>query len=38
MRLSSNDYIKERENMKSKDEEKNIEYTYARLNKIKKIK
>lgn len=36
MRLSSNDYIKERENMKSKDEEKNIEYTYARLNKIKK--
>lgn len=36
MRLSSNDYIKERENMKSNDEEKNIEYTYARLNKIKK--
>jgi len=36
MRLSSNDYIKERENMKSKDEEKNIEYTCARLNKIKK--
>ena len=36
MRLSSNDYIKERESMKSNDEEKNIEYTYARLNKIKK--
>lgn len=37
MRLSSNDYIKERESMKSNDEEKNIEYTYARLNKIKKL-
>lgn len=36
MRLSSNDYIKERESMKSNDEEKNIEYTYARLNQIKK--
>lgn len=37
MRLSSNDYIKERESMKSNDEEKNIEYTYARLRKIKKL-
>ena len=36
MRLSSNDYIKERNNMKTEDEEVQIEYTYARLNKIKR--
>lgn len=36
MRLSSNDYIKEREEMKSEDEFITIKYTYARLNKIKK--
>ena len=36
MRLSSNDYIKERNNMKTRDEEVQIEYTYARLNKIKR--
>ena len=36
MRLSSNDYIKEKSNMKTKDEEVQIEYTYARLNKIKR--
>lgn len=38
MRLSSNDYIKEREEMKSEDEFITIKYTYARLNKIKKTK
>lgn len=38
MRLSSNDYIKEREEMTSEDEVITIKYTYARLNKIKKTK
>lgn len=38
MRLSSNDYVKERENMKTNDEIVTIEYNYARLNKIKKTK
>lgn len=38
MRLSSNDYIKEREEMTSEDEFVTIKYTYARLNKIKKTK
>lgn len=38
MRLSSNDYVKERENMKTNDEIVTIEYTYARLNKIKRTK
>lgn len=36
IRLSSNDYIKEREEMTSEDEFLTIRYTYARLNKIKK--
>ena len=36
IRLSSNDYIKERNSMKTEDEEVKIEYTYSRLNKIKK--
>lgn len=36
IRLSSNDYIKEREEMTSEDEFITIRYTYARLNKIKK--
>ncbi len=38
MRLSSNDYVKEREEMSSEDEFVTIKYTYARLNKIKKTK
>ena len=38
IRLSSNDYIKEREEMKSEDEFITIKYTNARLNKIKKNK
>ena len=38
MRLSSNDYIKERKEMISEDEFVTIKYTYARLNKIKKTK
>ena len=36
MRLSPNDYIKERENMKTSDEEVNIEYSYARMNKLRR--
>ena len=38
MRLSSNDYVKEREEMTSEDEFITIRYTYARLNKIKRTK
>lgn len=38
MRLSSNDYVKEREQMTSEDEFITIKYTYARLNKIKQTK
>lgn len=38
MRLSSNDYIKERENMTTEDEIVKIKYSYARLNKMKKTK
>lgn len=38
MRLSSNDYTKEREEMVAEDEFITIKYTYARLNKIKKKK
>lgn len=38
MRLSSNDYVKEREEMRSEDEYITIKYTNARLNKIKKTK
>lgn len=37
MRLSSNDYIKEREEMTTEDEFITIKYTYARLKKIQKI-
>lgn len=36
MRLSSNDYIKEWNNMQINDEEVQIEYNYARLNKVKR--
>lgn len=36
MRLSSNDYIKEKEEMTTEDEFIIIRYTYPRLNKIKK--
>lgn len=36
MRLSSNDYIKEREEMTAEDEFIVIKYTYPRLNKIKR--
>lgn len=36
IRLSPNDYIKERKNMETSDEEVNIEYTYARMNKLRK--
>lgn len=36
MRLSPNDYIKERKNMKTADEEVELEYTYSRLSKLRK--
>lgn len=38
MRLRSNNYIKEREEMTSEDEFITIKYTYARLTKIRKTK